>query len=51
MATVRPFRAIRPAGEYAARVISLPYDVMTRKEAAQMAEGTPYRMLFHCLTM
>ena len=39
MATVRPFRAIRPAGEYAARVISLPYDVMNRKEAAQMAEG------------
>ena len=48
MATVRPFRAIRPAGEYAARVISLPYDVMNRKEAAQMAEGNPYSFLHIC---
>jgi len=48
MATVRPFRAIRPAKEYAERVISLPYDVMNREEAAKMAEGNPYSFLHIC---
>ncbi len=48
MATVRPFKAIRPAEEYAAKVISLPYDVMNRKEAADMAEGNPYSFLHIC---
>ena len=48
MATVRPFRAIRPAEKYAAEVISLPYDVMNRKEAAEMAEGNPYSFLHIC---
>ena len=48
MATVRPFRAIRPAAEYASKVISLPYDVMNRKEAAEMAEGNPYSFLHIC---
>jgi uncharacterized protein (DUF1015 family) len=32
MAIVRPFRAVRPAKEYADRVISLPYDVRTGKK-------------------
>ncbi len=41
MATVRPFRAIRPEAEKAERVIALPYDVMNREEAAQMAAGNP----------
>ncbi len=48
MATVRPFKAIRPAAEYASKVISLPYDVMNRKEAAEMAEGNPYSFLHIC---
>ena len=48
MATVRPFRAIRPAKEYAERVVSLPYDVMNREEAAKMAEGNPYSFLHIC---
>lgn len=48
MATVRPFKAIRPAEEYAAKAISLPYDVMNRKEAADMAEGNPYSFLHIC---
>jgi len=39
MALIRPFRAVRPAREYAEQVISLPYDVMNRAEAALMAEG------------
>ena len=48
MSTVKPFKAIRPAAEYAARVISLPYDVMNRKEAAEMAAGNPYSFLHIC---
>lgn len=48
MATVKPFRAIRPEKEYAAKVLSLPYDVMNRKEAAEMAEGNPYSFLHIC---
>ena len=41
MATVRPFKAIRPAKDKAARVTALPYDVMNRTEAAEMAKGNP----------
>lgn len=48
MAIVRPFRAIRPAKDYADKVISLPYDVMNREEAAQMAEGNPSSFLHIC---
>ena len=48
MATVKPFKAIRPAAEYAEKVMSLPYDVMNRKEAAEMAEGNPYSFLHIC---
>lgn len=48
MATVRPFKAIRPEKKYASKVVSLPYDVMNRKEAAEMAEGNPYSFLHIC---
>lgn len=48
MATVRPFKAIRPQKKYAEKVISLPYDVMNRKEAAEMAEGNEYSFLHIC---
>lgn len=48
MAIVRPFRAIRPVPQRAAEVISLPYDVMNRQEAARMAEGKPYSFLHIC---
>lgn len=48
MATVRPFKAIRPEKEYASKVLSLPYDVMNRQEAAEMAEGNPYSFLHIC---
>lgn len=48
MATLRPFKAIRPAAQYASDVISLPYDVMDREEAAAMAEGNPYSFLHIC---
>ncbi|MEL7655820.1 MAG: DUF1015 family protein [Bacillota bacterium] len=48
MAIVRPFRAVRPAKEYAEKVISLPYDVMNREEASKMADGNPYSFLHIC---
>lgn len=48
MAIVRPFRAVRPAKDYAEKVISLPYDVMNREEAAKMAGGNPYSFLHIC---
>jgi len=48
MSTVRPFKAIRPAKEYAEKVESLPYDVMNREEAAEMAKGNPYSFLHVC---
>lgn len=48
MATVRAFKAIRPAQKYASKVASLPYDVMNRREAEQMAEGNPYSFLHIC---
>jgi len=48
MSIVRPFRAIRPGEGYAEQIISLPYDVMNRKEAAQMAEGKPHSFLHIC---
>ena len=34
MPKLRPFRALRPTSEAAARVVALPYDVMNREEAA-----------------
>lgn len=48
MATVRPFKAVRPAQECVQDVISLPYDVMNRSEAAAMAEGNPHSFLHIC---
>jgi len=48
MSVVRPFRAVRPAKELADKVISLPYDVMNREEAASMAAGNKYSFLHIC---
>ncbi len=45
MAVVRPFKALRPLPEFVARVASLPYDVMNRKEAKEMAWGNAYSFL------
>ncbi|QDV44355.1 hypothetical protein Enr13x_42200 [Stieleria neptunia] len=41
MPRVQPFRAVRPTAEKAARVASVPYDVVNREEAAALAEGNP----------
>ncbi len=39
MAVVRPFKGIRPKKELVEKVASLPYDVMNREEAKEMAKG------------
>src|SRR5512136_538204 len=41
MATVRPFRALRPTRENAVRVASPPYDVVDTAEARALARGNP----------
>jgi len=46
MATVRPFRALRPRdSDMASRVAALPYDVMSSDEARDMVYGNPYSFL------
>jgi len=39
MAKVKPFKGIRPKEDIVEKVASLPYDVMNREEAKEMAEG------------
>ena len=39
MVTVSPFKALRPAAEWAKQVASRPYDVLNSKEAKTEAEG------------
>ncbi|MBU1222013.1 DUF1015 family protein [Myxococcota bacterium] len=45
MATVKPFRGLRPQTQYVKQVAALPYDVMDSAEARKMAEGNPYSFL------
>ncbi|MEW5796006.1 MAG: DUF1015 family protein [Candidatus Zixiibacteriota bacterium] len=45
MATVRPFRGLRPKPELAKQVACPPYDVLSTREARAMAEGNPYSFL------
>lgn len=45
MATVRPFRAVRPTSELAERVAALPYDVMNSAEAREMVKDNPHSFL------
>lgn len=39
MATIKPFKALRPHNEYAAQVASKPYDVLSSDEARKEAQG------------
>ncbi|MCI5828676.1 MAG: DUF1015 family protein [Lachnospiraceae bacterium] len=41
MATIRPFRAIRPIPDKAAVIAALPYDVYNRQEAKEAVKGNP----------
>jgi uncharacterized protein (DUF1015 family) len=45
MATIAPFRAVRPQPELAAQVAAPPYDVVSLKEARDLAEGNPHCFL------
>src|ERR671932_1339912 len=45
MATLHPFRALRPSRDRAALVSSVPYDVVTTEEARQLANGNPLSFL------
>ncbi len=45
MAIFKPFKALRPAPEYASKVAALPYDVMNSQEAKEMVAGNPYSFL------
>jgi uncharacterized protein (DUF1015 family) len=42
---LHPFDALRPAPRLAARVASVPYDVVSRDEAAELARGNPHSFL------
>src|ERR1700674_5690348 len=45
MASLYPFRALRPRPSDAARIAAVPYDVVTAAEARQLAEGQPLSFL------
>ncbi|ORC36300.1 hypothetical protein B4O97_06845 [Marispirochaeta aestuarii] len=45
MASIRPFKALRPLPEYAAKLASVPYDVVSTREARSLAEGNRYSFL------
>jgi uncharacterized protein (DUF1015 family) len=45
MAIIAPFRAVRPKPELAAQVAAPPYDVVSLKEARDLAEGNPHCFL------
>ncbi len=45
MATIAPFRAVRPRSELAAQVAAPPYDVVSLKEARDLAEENPHCFL------
>ena len=45
MATILPFRALRPKPELASQVAAPPYDVVSLEEARQLADGNPYSFL------
>lgn len=48
MSTLRPFPALRPPQALAARVSSLPYDVMNHQEAKVMSSGNDASFLHIC---
>ena len=45
MATLHPFRALRPNATHAARIAAVPYDVVSTDEARALAEGNPLSFL------
>lgn len=45
MASIKPFRALRPAPDAAPAVSSVPYDVVSTEEARALAHGNPLSFL------
>jgi uncharacterized protein (DUF1015 family) len=45
MATIKPFKGIRPAKEYVEDIAALPYDVYSKKEARDVVQGKPHTFL------
>ena len=45
MSLIQSFQAYRPKAELAARVASVPYDVVNTAEARRLADGNPYSFL------
>lgn len=45
MAVIKPFKAIRPAKEYADKIAALPYDVYNSEEARKIVEANPLSFL------
>ena len=45
MATLMPFRAVRPRPDAAARIAAVPYDVVNTDEARELAAGEPLSFL------
>ncbi|NIU00071.1 MAG: DUF1015 family protein, partial [Nitrosopumilaceae archaeon] len=45
MATVRPFAGLRPKKNFAAKLASPPYDVLSSEEAGVMAKDNPLSFL------
>ena len=45
MATVKPFRALRPKPDLAQKICELPYDVMSSDEARELAKDNPFSFL------
>lgn len=45
MATIKPFKGLRPPKSIVKELASLPYDVMNSKEAAEMAKGNEVSFL------
>ena len=45
MATVKPFRAVRPKKGMEEKIAALPYDVYNRKEACEVVKNNPLSFL------
>jgi len=45
MATIRPFKALRPSAGRAPQVAAVPYDVVNTQEARALASGNPWSFL------
>src|SRR3954466_11428192 len=45
MATLQPFRALRPDAANAPRIAAVPYDVVNTDEARALADGNPLSFL------